>query len=62
METATELESPKLSEIHKKILVQISEHERWIQANCYDADGAKERKEWIEECQNLLVNLGVENE
>lgn len=44
------------------LLAQIAVHKQWIQNNRYDADGTKERYEWIQECQDLLDKLRSNDE
>ena len=41
----------------KRILDLIASHEQWIKSNSYDSEGVKERREWIEECQQELKQL-----
>ena len=41
----------------KALLDLISSHEQWILSNSYDSDGVKERRAWIEECQQELKQL-----
>lgn len=42
----------------KALYAEISSHEQWIQANSIDYDGVKERREWIQDCQRELAQLG----
>lgn len=41
----------------QRLLDLIKSHEQWIQTNSYDSEGVKERKEWIDECQQELRQL-----
>lgn len=43
-----------------KLRSDIEMHEQWISNNSYDADGVKDRQEWIAECEAEIETLESE--
>ena len=48
-----------IEKIHN-LYAEIVRHEEWIHCNRHDAEGVKERREWIKECEDQIENLKEE--